>query len=89
MIGKLFCFVFWRKTGLNTNGDVFFKIKVFPFQSGKKAMSRLSLEALLFGNAGLLDGEKDNYYKDLKSRFNYLSHKYQRERKVYSSKFSF
>jgi hypothetical protein len=39
--------------------------------------------------AGLLDGEKDNYYKDLKSRFDYLSHKYQRERKVYSSKFSF
>jgi hypothetical protein len=34
----LFCLL--AKTGLNTNGDVFFKIKAFPFQSGKKAMSR-------------------------------------------------
>jgi hypothetical protein len=29
--------------------------------------------------AGLLDEKEDNYYKDLKSRFDYLSHKYQIE----------
>jgi hypothetical protein len=38
--------------------------------------------------AGLLDGEKeDNYYKDLKSRFDYLSHKYQIGRSLFEVQF--
>lgn len=36
------------------------------------------MEALLFGKAGLLEGEKeDNYFKDLQFRYFYLLHKYQ------------
>jgi hypothetical protein len=81
----LFCLLA-KNFGLNTNGDVFFKIaKSIPFSIiRKESHEQLSLEALLFGNAGLLDGEKeDNYYKDLKSRFDYLSHKYQIGRSVF------
>jgi hypothetical protein len=48
----------------------------------KESHEQLSLEALL-GMAGLLDGEKEDNYKDLKSRFNYLSHKYQREKSLF------
>jgi hypothetical protein len=77
MIGKRF--VFYEKLGLNTNGDVFFKIaKVFPFQSSGKC--QLEFRGITVWKRGFVGYEKeDNYYKDLKSRFNYLSHKYQRE----------
>jgi hypothetical protein len=81
----LFCLLA-KNFGLNSNGDVFFKIsKSIPFSIiRKESYEQENLEALLFGMAGLLDGEKeDNYYKDLKSRFDYLSHKYQIGRSVF------
>jgi hypothetical protein len=83
----LFCLLA-KNFGLNTNGDVFFKIaKSVPFSIIRKESSEQeNLEALLFGNAGLLDVHKeDNYYKSLKSRFDYLSHKYQIERCSFES----
>jgi hypothetical protein len=90
MIGRPFCFVFGKKT-LDSILMVTFSLKSKHSFSiiRKESYEQENLEALLFGMAGLLDGEKeDNYYKDLKSRFDYLSHKYQIERSVFE-KFSF
>lgn len=81
----LFCLLA-KNFGLNTNGDVFLEISSsIPFSIiRKESFEQENLEALLFGNSGLLDSEKeDNYYKDLKYRFDYLSNKYQIERRVF------
>ncbi|WP_367754875.1 DUF2851 family protein [Flavobacterium sp. WC2430] len=72
-----------KNFGLNTNGDVFYQnAKSIPFTIIRKESTEVeNLEALLFGNAGLLDSEKeDNYFKDLKIRYFYLLHKYQIEK---------
>ncbi|PKH66203.1 DUF2851 domain-containing protein [Flavobacterium sp. ALD4] len=78
----LFCLLA-KNFGLNTNGEIFLKIATsIPFSIiRKEGPEAENLEALLFGNAGLLDVEKeDNYFKDLKFRFYYLLHKYQIEK---------
>ena len=75
----LFCFLA-KNFGLNTNGEIFFKIaQTIPFSIIRKESFEVeNLEALIFGTAGLLDYEKeDNYFKDLKFRYFYLLHKYQ------------
>ena len=69
-----------KNFGLNTNGEQFLKIvKSIPFSVIRKESSELeNIEALLFGNAGLLDSDKDDsYFKDLKFRYYYLLQKYQ------------
>jgi len=74
-----------KNFGLNTNGEIFLKIaQSIPFSIIRKESFEVeNLEALLLGNAGLLDAEKeDNYFKDLKFRYFYLLHKYQIEKKV-------
>lgn len=71
-----------RNFGLNTNGEVFFKIaRTIPFSVIRKESSTAeNMEALLFGKAGLLETEKeDHYFHVLTSRFSYLSDKYQLE----------
>jgi hypothetical protein len=74
-------FIFLAKNfGLNTNGESFFKIaQSIPFATIKKEAFEIeNLEALFFGKANLLnDIKEDNYFKELQSRFAYLSHKYQ------------
>lgn len=80
----LFCLLA-KNFGLNTNGEIFLKIaQSIPFSIIRKESFEVeNLEALLFGNAGLLDAEKeDNYFKDLKFRYFYLLHKYQIEKKL-------
>lgn len=80
----LFCLLA-KNFGLNTNGEIFSKIaQSIPFTIIRKESFEIeNLEALLLGNAGLLDTEKeDNYFKDLKFRYFYLLHKYQIEKKV-------
>lgn len=75
----LFCFLA-RNFGLNTNGEAFYKIaKSIPFSViRKESFEAENLEALLFGRAGLLDADhEDLYFKNLKGRYQYLSHKYQ------------
>lgn len=75
----LFCLLA-KNFGLNTNGEIFFKIaQTIPFSIIRKESFEVeNLEALIFGTAGLLDSEKeDNYFKDLKFRYFYLLHKYQ------------
>ncbi|MBA4277036.1 DUF2851 family protein [Flavobacterium sp.] len=79
----LFCLLA-KNFGLNTNGEIFLKIaQSIPFSIIRKESFEVeNLEALLFGNAGLLDTEKeDTYFKDLKFRYFYLLHKYQLEKK--------
>jgi hypothetical protein len=74
-----------KNFGLNTNGEIFFKIaKSIPFNIIRKESFEVeNLEALIFGNAGLLDLEKeDNYHKDLKFRYFYLLHKFQLEKTI-------
>ncbi len=74
-----------KNFGLNTNGEIFQKIaQSFPYNIFRKESFEVeNLEAILFGNAGLLDQEKeDNYYKDLKFKYFYLLHKYQTEKNV-------
>lgn len=80
--GVLFCLLA-KNFGLNTNGEIFYKIaQSIPFSIIRKESFEVeNLEALIFGAAGLLDSEKeDNYFKDLKFRYFYLLHKYQIER---------
>ena len=80
----LFCLLA-KNFGLNTNGETFLKIaQSIPFSIIRKESFEVeNLEALLFGNAGLLDSEKeDNYFKDMKFRYFYLLHKYQIEKKT-------
>ena len=77
-----------KNFGLNTNGEIFLKIaQTIPFSIIRKESFEVeNLEALLLGNAGLLDSEKeDNYFKDLKFRFFYLLNKYQIEKKTIES----
>lgn len=73
-------FVFLAKYfGLNVNGDAFFKIaKSISFSIIRKEQTDLlSLEALLFGFANLLNDEnEDVYYQNLKERWKYLQIKY-------------
>ena len=75
----LFCMLA-KNFGLNTNGDVFYKAAIsIPFALLRKESSEIdNAEALLFGKLGLLTSEKqDTYFLNLKSRFEYLSVKYQ------------
>lgn len=73
-------FVFLLKYfGLNVNGEVFYKIaKSIPFSIIRKEQSNLlSLEALLFGFANLLNDEKEDvYFLSLKNQWEYLKTKY-------------
>ncbi|MNQ19976.1 hypothetical protein D3C85_330550 [compost metagenome] len=80
----LFCLLA-KNFGLNTNGEIFFKIaQSFPFSIIRKESFEVeNLEALIFGNAGLLEVDKEDiYFKDLKFRYFYLLHKYQLEKTI-------
>ena len=74
-----FCFLA-KNFGLNTNGDAFFKMaKSIPFVIlRKEAFEVENIEALFFGRIGFLEENKeDNYFQDLKNRWNYLQQKHQ------------
>jgi hypothetical protein len=77
----LFCFLA-KSFGLNTNGGQFYAIaQSIPFSIiRKESFEAENLEALLFGRAGLLEGDhEDMYFKDLQSRYAYICHKYRLE----------
>lgn len=83
----LFCLLA-KNFGLNTNGEFFLKIaQSIPFSLIRKESFELeNLEAILFGKSRLLeDIKEDLYFKNLQSRFKYLSHKYQLDNSVYES----
>lgn len=71
-----------KSFGLNTNGDIFYKIaQSLPFAVVRRESFEFeNLEALFFGRAGLLDADcEDVYFKDLKTRYDYICHKYRLE----------
>ncbi|WP_010180936.1 DUF2851 family protein [Aquimarina agarilytica] len=73
------CFAMLAKAyGGNTNGAVFFKIaQSIPFTIIQKTNTIFQLEALLFGQANLLQEHlEDPYYQSLQKEYNYLKHKY-------------
>ena len=77
----LFCLLA-KNFGLNVNGEAFFKIaRSIPFSVIRKESFDVQyLEALFFGQAGFLkEDSQDNYMKELKDLFDYLSIKYQLE----------
>ncbi|WP_333907956.1 DUF2851 family protein [Aequorivita sinensis] len=78
LLFKMLC----KNFGLKINGDSFFSIgKSVNFSVVKKCSQDLeSLEALLLGQAGMLEGDKeDHYFKALKSKYEYLKHKFKLE----------
>ena len=78
----LFCLLA-KNFGLNTNGETFLKIaSSIPFGTiRREANETENIEALLFGQSGLLDVEKEDYYcRDLQLRFEYLFRKHKIKR---------
>lgn len=74
----LFCMLA-KNFGLNANGETFLKIaKSIPFSIIRKECFEVqNLEALLFGQADMFPLEaEDTYSNDLKTRFDYISHKH-------------
>ncbi|WP_445715307.1 DUF2851 family protein [Flavobacterium sp.] len=83
----LFCLLA-KNFGLNTNGEMFYKIaKSIPFSVVRKESYSLeSLEALLLGQSNLLSHDfQDSYAKELKKSYDYLVYKYQLTEKVVGS----
>ena len=71
--------VLFKNFGLKVNGDAFLNlINSIDFSIIRKEKQTLvSLEALLFGQAGLLNDDiQDAYYKTLKMEYNYLLKKH-------------
>ena len=69
-----------KNFGLKVNGDSFFSIaKSLDFSVVKKCSNeRQDLEALLMGQAGLLEGDREDwYFKTLKTQYGYLKHKFE------------
>ena len=80
----LFCMLA-KNFGLNTNGDIFLKMaQSFPFSIiRKERFEAENLEALFFGIADLIPVQpEDNYAKDLKKRFDYITQKHQLQKIV-------
>ncbi|MEN8123944.1 MAG: DUF2851 family protein [Bacteroidota bacterium] len=71
-----------KNFGLKVNGEVFYELSnSFDFSIFRKNQYNLeNLEALLYGQAGFLsDNIDDNYYHKLKTKYNFLKHKYSLE----------
>jgi hypothetical protein len=82
----LFCLLS-KNFGLNTNGETFLKMaQSVPFSIIRKEGFEVeNLEALFLGRTDLIpiDAE-DNYTKDLKSMYDFISHKYQLQKIILS-----
>lgn len=68
-----------KSFGLNINGESFFNIaRSFDFSVVKKcSQSQFQLEALFFGQAGMLEKElEDVYFQRLKAEYGFLKHKF-------------
>ena len=75
--------MFWqlaRAFGTKVNADAFWSVaKSFPFSVFRKIQNNpMQMEALLFGQSGLLDADvEDSYFRDLKRTYDFLKQKYQ------------
>ncbi|MEQ8904670.1 DUF2851 family protein [Ekhidna sp.] len=77
--------------GFSTNKDAFERLaKLLPFSSLKKVLQSPSqTEALLFGQAGFLEKETDDYQRSLKSEFTYLIKKFQLSESMMKAQWKF
>ena len=83
----LFCLLA-KNFGLNTNGEMFYKIaKSIPFSViRKESFSLESLESLLLGQANLLSHDfQDSYARELQKSYHYLVQKHRLHEKVIDS----
>ncbi len=76
---QAFTVVVFRAFGMKVNAESFEQLaKRIRWKVLSKHQDNLfQLEALLFGTAGFLAEPKDDYQKELKKEFDFLSHKYQ------------
>lgn len=68
-----------KSFGLNVNGDAFYQMAIsIPFHVIQKSQyDVLELEALMFGQAGLLNQDvNDKYHQDLKQKYLFLKNKF-------------
>lgn len=67
-----------KNFGFKRNAESFYKLGLsIPYKIlSKHALSHNDLETLLYGMAGFLDKPVDDYQKELKSEYDYLSAKY-------------
>lgn len=80
-----------KNFGLKVNGEAFLNLSnSFEFSILRKEQKDLQyLEALLFGQAGLLEADhQSNYFLDLKKEYKYLSRKYNLD-PLYNNQFQF
>ncbi len=72
-----------KNFGFKINSDSFLRLsEVLPLKTLQKHSDNLlQIEALLFGQAGLLSHNEDEYISNLKKEFNFLSRKYDLEKK--------
>ncbi|MFY7670117.1 DUF2851 family protein [Tenacibaculum sp. MEBiC06402] len=69
-----------KNFGLKVNGEAFLKLsKSFGFKILRKVrQDKVSLAALMFGQAGFLNEDEENsYFKKLSKEFEYMKHKYE------------
>ena len=84
---EVFYITLTRNFGFGNNSDAFeFLAKSLPFKYIRKQRGNsLQIEALLFGQAGLLDEMLDDpYYQALQNEYRFLQHKYTLKPMVYS-----
>jgi len=80
-----------KNFGLKVNGEAFLNLSnSFEFSILRKEQKDLQyLEALLFGQAGLLEADhQSKYFQDLKKEYKYLSRKYNLD-PLYNNQFQF
>ncbi len=80
-----------KNFGLKVNGDAFLNLSnSFDYKIIRKERDQLlNLEALLFGQSGFLDEEREEaYYKNLQKEYQYLQSKYQLE-PIFNGQFQF
>ncbi|MCD6543014.1 MAG: DUF2851 family protein [Flavobacteriaceae bacterium] len=80
-----------KNFGLKVNGEAFLNLSnSFDFSILRKEQNNLqNLEALLFGQAGLLqEDHQSKYFQDLKKEYQYLSRKYNLD-PLYKNQFQF
>lgn len=68
-----------KNFGSKVNGDAFLRLAMdIPHRIVRKCQGRFQIEALLFGQAGLLGGrQSDTYFLDLQKEYQFLKHKFQ------------
>ncbi len=81
-----------RAFGFRTNADAFFDLgKSLPFKILKKeCQNPMTIEALIFGQAGFLDAEPiDKYQEALKAEYDFKTKKYNLEKRLHSFRWKF